>query len=276
MSNPRVHLGKIVDINDPLKQGRARIRVFGFFDELEIEDIPWAEQISGLSFSSAKGNGNLSVPRLGAVVNVQFDGSNYYKLFYEFEKETTPELLAEISDSYEGAQSLLYDVESVNNNGDTGLKLFFTQGENGKGLVIDFGGSQVNLRMDTSVFITSNSGNSGANTIHIKEGKISLGLENESNQPAVLGDNNEKTLESLVNRINEVMVSLQVYSNAQTAVVSAVPVFSPLLPALQSLNAQIAVAKSQLDALTRPLIPTTKSSTVSVGGVGDEITTLPS
>lgn len=276
MSNPRVHLGKIVDINDPLKQGRARIRVFGFFDELEIEDIPWAEQISGLSFSSAKGNGNLSVPRLGAVVNVQFDGSNYYKLFYEFEKETTPELLAEISDSYEGAQSLLYDVESVNNNGNTGLKLFFTQGENGKGLVIDFGGSQVNLRMDTSVFITSNSGNSGANTIHIKEGKISLGLENESNQPAVLGDNNEKTLESLVNRINEVMVSLQVYSNAQTAVVSAVPVFSPLLPALQSLNAQIAVAKSQLDALTRPLIPTTKSSTVSVGGVGDEITTLPS
>ena len=69
MSNPHVHLGEIVDINDPLKQGRARIRVFGFFDDLEIDDIPWAEQISGLSFSSAKGNGNISIPRVGATVN---------------------------------------------------------------------------------------------------------------------------------------------------------------------------------------------------------------
>ena len=56
MSNPHVHLGEIVDINDPLKQGRARVRIFGFFEDLEIEDIPWAEQISGLSFSSARVN----------------------------------------------------------------------------------------------------------------------------------------------------------------------------------------------------------------------------
>jgi hypothetical protein len=39
MSNPHIHLGEIVDINDPLKQGRARVRVFGFFEDLEIEDI---------------------------------------------------------------------------------------------------------------------------------------------------------------------------------------------------------------------------------------------
>jgi hypothetical protein len=123
MSNPHIHLGEIVDINDPLKQGRARIRVFGFFDDLEVDDIPWAEQISGLSFSSARGNGNISIPRVGAVVNVQFDGSNYYKCFYEFEKESSPALLEEIADSYEGAQSLWYDVESVPGP----LKLFYTK-----------------------------------------------------------------------------------------------------------------------------------------------------
>jgi len=109
MPNPHIHLGEIVDINDPLKQGRARVRVFGFFDALEIEDIPWADQISGLSFSSSLGAGNITVPRLGAVVNAQFDGVNYYKLFYEFEKETSPALLEEISDSYEGVQCLIYD-----------------------------------------------------------------------------------------------------------------------------------------------------------------------
>lgn len=138
MSNPNVHLGEIVDINDPMKMGRARIRVFGFFDDLPIEDIPWAEQISGLSFSSSRGNGNISVPRLGAVVNVQFDGTNYYKIFYEFEKETSPALLEEISDSYEGAQSLWYDEDSVPGQ----LKLFYTQK---KGVILSLGDAKVHL-----------------------------------------------------------------------------------------------------------------------------------
>jgi hypothetical protein len=267
MANPHVNLGEIVDINDPLKQGRARIRVFGFFDELAIEDIPWAEQISGLSFSSSRGNGNISVPRLGAVVNTQFDGVNYYKLFYEFEKETSPELLAEISDSYEGAQSLIYDTDAVNSNGDAGLKLFFTRGENGKGFISDFGGSMLNIRMDSSVYLNSNSKAPGANVIHIKDGKISLGLENESEQPAVLGNHNESALTSLLNRINEVMIALQTYSTAQTAVTSAIPIFSPLIPALTVLNTQIIAAQLQL-ALTSQIISTTKSKTVSLGGGG--------
>lgn len=138
MSNPHIHLGEIVDIKDPLKQGRARIRVFGFFDDLEIDDIPWAEQISGLSFSSAKGNGNISIPRVGATVNVQFDGSNYYKCFYEFEKESAPALLEEIADSYEGAQSLWYDAESVPGP----LKLFYTKK---KGMVLSLGDAKIQL-----------------------------------------------------------------------------------------------------------------------------------
>lgn len=274
MSNPHVHLGKIVDINDPLKQGRARVKVFGFFDDLETEDIPWAEQISGLSFSSSKGNGNISIPRVGSIVNVQFDGPNYYKLFYEFEKETAPELLEEIANSYEGAQSLWYDSEATNSNGDTGLKLFFTQGGSGKGAVLDFGESIVNLRMDSSVYLESNSKIPGANIIHIKDGKISLGLEDKSKQPAVLGDHNESALNSLLNRINEVMIALQTYSAAQIAVTSAIPIYAPLIPALGVLNGQIVAAQAQL-SLTSGIIQTTKSKTVSIGGTPDDTITFP-
>ena len=161
MSNPHVHLGEIVDINDPLKQGRARIRVFGFFDELEIEDIPWAEQISGLSFSSARGNGNISIPRVGAVVNVQFDGSNYYKCFYEFEKESSSALLEEISDSYEGAQSIWYDVEAEPGT----LKLFYTKK---KGMVLSLGDAKIQL--DTQ--------DGGNLRIIIEMGKDQIKMEN--------------------------------------------------------------------------------------------------
>lgn len=182
MSNPHVHLGEIVDINDPLKQGRARIRVFGFFDDLQIEDIPWAEQISGLSFSSARGNGNISVPRIGAIVNVQFDGPNYYKLFYEFEKETSPDLLGEISDSYEGAQSLWYDTESKPGP----LKLFYTQK---KGLVLSLGDAKIQL--DTQ--------DGGKLRVVIEMGKDQIVMENSK---VVVNSNNielgERATESVI------------------------------------------------------------------------------
>ena len=170
MSNPHVHLGEIVDINDPLKQGRARVRVFGFFEDLEIDDIPWAEQISGLSFSSARGNGNISIPRLGAIVNVQFDGPNYYKLFYEFEKESAPALLEEIADSYEGAQSIWYDVESEPGT----LKLFYTKK---KGVVLSLGDAKVQLD-------TQDGGNlrvvieMGKDQIKMESGKVIINSNN--------------------------------------------------------------------------------------------------
>ena len=170
MSNPHVHLGEIVDINDPLKQGRARIRVFGFFDELEIEDIPWAEQISGLSFSSARGNGNISIPRVGAIVNVQFDGSNYYKCFYEFEKESSSALLEEIADSYEGAQSIWYDVEAEPGT----LKLFYTKK---KGMVLSLGDAKIQL--DTQ--------DGGNLRIVIEMGKDQIKMENSK---VIINSNN--------------------------------------------------------------------------------------
>ena len=170
MSNPHVHLGEIVDINDPLKQGRARIRVFGFFDDLEIDDIPWAEQISGLSFSSARGNGNISIPRVGATVNVQFDGSNYYKCFYEFEKESAPALLEEIADSYEGAQSLWYDVEAEPGT----LKLFYTKK---KGMVLSLGDAKIQL--DTQ--------DGGQLRVVIEMGKDQIKMENSK---VIINSNN--------------------------------------------------------------------------------------
>ncbi len=138
MSNSNIRLGEIVDINDPLKQGRARVRVFGFFEDLEIEDIPWAEQSYSLSFSSARGSGNITIPRLGSVVTVYFDGSNYYKIYYGSEMETSPDLLAEIADSYEGAQSLMYDTDAQPGP----LKIFYTRK---KGLTISLGDAKIQL-----------------------------------------------------------------------------------------------------------------------------------
>ena len=214
MSNPHVHLGEIVDINDPLKQGRARIRVFGFFDELEIEDIPWAEQISGLSFSSARGNGNISIPRVGAVVNVQFDGSNYYKCFYEFEKESSSALLEEISDSYEGAQSIWYDVEAEPGT----LKLFYTKK---KGMVLSLGDAKIQL--DTQ--------DGGNLRIVIEMGKDQIKMENSK---VIINSNNIELGEGATQSVIRGDAFKQFFDTHVHAGAGSPPVV-PMIPNLLSL-----------------------------------------
>ena len=214
MSNPHVHLGEIVDINDPLKQGRARIRVFGFFDDLEIEDIPWAEQISGLSFSSARGNGNISIPRVGAVVNVQFDGSNYYKCFYEFEKESSSALLEEIADSYEGAQSIWYDVEAEPGT----LKLFYTKK---KGMVLSLGDAKIQL--DTQ--------DGGNLRIVIEMGKDQIKMENSK---VIINSNNIELGEGATQAVIRGDAFKQFFDTHVHAGAGSPPVV-PMIPNLLSL-----------------------------------------
>jgi len=140
MSSEKTYLGKIVDNRDPLYQGRARINVFGFFDDIPTEDLPWAEQISGLSFGGNFGGGNISIPRIGSIVAVSFAEDNYYKMNYHYVKEIAHDLLAELKEenSYEGTQSLLYDSEAQPGT----LKMIYTRKN---GLVFQLGDATIQL-----------------------------------------------------------------------------------------------------------------------------------
>jgi len=140
MPSQKTYLGKVVDIKDPLYQGRARIEVFGIFDGIPSDDLPWAEQISGLAFGGSFGGGNISIPRLGSVVAVEFEDNNYYKMNYHFIKEISKDLLAELRDdnSYDGTQSLIYDSEAQPG----ALKMIYTRK---KGLVFQLGDATIQI-----------------------------------------------------------------------------------------------------------------------------------
>jgi hypothetical protein len=164
MPSNKSYLGVIVDIADPLKQGRARVRVFGIFDDIPVEDLPWAEPGTACEyFGGGGGGGAVSVPRVGAVVYCSFEGENYYKLYFDTIKEFCPELVDEMNEenSYEGFHSIIYDTEAQPGP----LKLFYSRK---KGLVFELGEAKVQL--DTQ--------NGGKLRVVLKMGEDEIRMEN--------------------------------------------------------------------------------------------------
>jgi hypothetical protein len=140
MPSEKTYLGRVVDIRDPLYQGRAKIDVFGFFDGIPTEDLPWAEQIAGLSFGGNFGGGNITIPRVGSIVAVLFEGDNHYKLTYHYLKEFDQALLDELKqeNSYEGTHSLICDSEAQPGV----LKMIYTRKN---GLIFQLGDATIQL-----------------------------------------------------------------------------------------------------------------------------------
>ncbi len=165
-------LGVVVDNKDPEFRARCKVRVFGVFDEVVDADLPWAFQRFDISFGDNGGSGRVSIPKLGAVVHVQFNNGNYYAPEYKAVQELSPDLIEEIKASYEGAHSLIYD-------GIEQLKIYYTVA---KGLVIDLKESTVVIANDNSITITHAGQTS---TLEFRGGKITEYANSEIESTAV-------------------------------------------------------------------------------------------
>jgi hypothetical protein len=166
------YLGVVVDNKDPEFRGRAKIKVFGAFDEVAEADLPWAYQRFDTSFGLNGGSGRMSVPKLGSVVHVQFNNGNFYAPEYKAVQELSPDLKDEISKSYDGAHSLIYD-------GIERLKMFYTVE---KGLVIDLKDSRIIISNDNSILISHAD---DSTSIELKGGKITKYADQEIENIAI-------------------------------------------------------------------------------------------
>jgi len=76
--NGQIFIGVIEDNVDPKRLGRCKVRVLNLFDEIPVEDLPWATPWKDL-------NGNsINLPDKGKDVSVVFDEGNPYKPEYIF------------------------------------------------------------------------------------------------------------------------------------------------------------------------------------------------
>jgi hypothetical protein len=152
IEDPHRWLGEVVDIEDPLFEGRAKIRVFGKFDDLDPEFIPWAYPANNKMAGSESGGSMFSVPKVGSIVCVTFDNENIYHPEYHGSQKISDEVKAEIESSYENAHIIVYDTVTGGS-----LKVFFTEA---KGLMLDYQETKINIKPDKSVQVITASGKS--------------------------------------------------------------------------------------------------------------------
>ena len=74
--------GIVEDNLDPNKAGRVKIRVFGVYDDIPLDDIPWAEYADPLMGGQA-GFGGIIVPDIDTKVWVFFEqGNHMYPVYF--------------------------------------------------------------------------------------------------------------------------------------------------------------------------------------------------
>ena len=180
-------LGEVVDTTDPKTLGRCRIKVFGKFDLLDIEDIPWAVP------SNAVISGGYSVPNIGDVVSVYFDNGNIYTPVYKNQVLVNSDLKSEVlvnSANPEAVTSLVYDSTK-------GIRVYHSP-ENG--LVITTGNGP---ESDPAIRVS----NDGKIYLNASDIFIANGFNDES-EPAVKGQTLTEYLKTIIETIqNHVHVS---------------------------------------------------------------------
>ena len=143
-------LGEVMEVEDPLFKGRIKVKVFGKFDDIPLEDLPWSHPGMNSTGGSDSGGGFFSVPKLGSIVSIKFDQGNIYHPEYFFNQEISDEVKTEVEASYPNAHVLVYDTVTEGS-----LKIFFTEA---KGLMLDYKESQINIKPDKSIIIQNASG----------------------------------------------------------------------------------------------------------------------
>ena len=216
----KAYLGTVEDANDPNKEGRCKIRVYGLHEEgILTEDLPWAYPKQKSTYFGQDGQaGSISIPKTDAVVAVKFDNGNIYSPEYFSIMELAEDVKGELEKEYLGTHIVLFD-------GDEELKIWFTLD---KGMTIQLKESKVNIGADKAILIEHADTSS---SIELRGGEININanstinltsnseIEAASNdvwingnfvtvghgpvkQPAVLGDNLFLMLTSLASVID--------------------------------------------------------------------------
>lgn len=120
-------LGVIVNNQDPTFSGRAQVRVFTVMDGIKNEHLPWAVPINSTIYGG-DGGGNMSVPKLGQFVRVQFCNGDLYSPEIINLQNLDTTLIETIKEDYQGTHVIAFDPDfglNIIHQPDSGLLIFY-------------------------------------------------------------------------------------------------------------------------------------------------------
>jgi hypothetical protein len=203
-------LGEVVDNQDPLSNGRCKVKVFGKFDTIPTEAIPWASPMN------RNLPGSHAVPRIGDIVGVRFDNGDIYHPEYLFQVNQNTDLKTDVLEN----SSEPYNVISLVYDAERNVRIYYSPED---GLVMTSGESQTSQPMirfspDGEIFINSD--------------KIYIATAgDDTTEPAVKGQTLADLLMEIINQFNS--------HTHPTGVGPSGPPLPPQLPAMLNLREQI-------------------------------------
>jgi hypothetical protein len=185
-------LGEVVKNDDHLKLGRCKIKVYGKFDNLEEEGIPWATPMNRDHV------GAHSIPRVGDIVSVRFDNGNIYHPEYWFQINQNTDLKTDILEASEEAHNvvcLVYDAERnvrIYHSPEDGLVITRGSGAKERPMIQIDEANMIKISTDADIYLD-------AGNIYLSN----TGEESEdTSEPAVRGKSLETFLEDFKNTYN--------------------------------------------------------------------------
>lgn len=196
-----VWIGEVISTDDKLKLGRVKVKIFGKFDELEDEVIPWSIPYNQLS------TGTVIIPKVGDIVNVFFENGDENIPFYFSTIKTSDEAVAELEGDYPKVWSIVYDKRmGEDGEGNAGtertLEIFYTETQ---GLIIRKNETFIQLKNEDESILLKNG--KTQRVINISDSGISLGTEGVSKEPAVMGQTLDNLLADFITKLGSVTVN---------------------------------------------------------------------
>ena len=143
--------GLIVENNDPLFQGRIKAKIFGYNEDISIDETSWISPNYGYVYAGKNGGGVFSYPKKDHIIKIS--GPDQYHLEYTVIIELNEKLVSMLKDSYENTQVLTYDEDEDLLIIWTKKYSVSTESQNDGGLLLWNKGSYVNISNNNNIHI---------------------------------------------------------------------------------------------------------------------------
>lgn len=241
-------MGKVVDRDDVHMQSRLRIQIPGFNDKVTNDNLEWIEKMT----SSI--DNTLDVPILNDIVYVVVTNGEFRWRHMDFiERDCLDQFVG--NDDYLKSVVLTYkNLSKFQSNGQLFVGWTDTAGFR---IIKDDG--KIEVRKDNSILL-----HDGKKCVHVNGENVSLGSENISKEPGVMGDQNEIALNILNDTVKTFANITNNFMSTLSTAAKQSPYTAHLAPIIQNYGNTALQQISNLHSNNANHFPKTKSTVVSL------------